>query len=68
MGIPTCGLELIKVEMAIRWDRQVVEKIGDCLDNSSVACSFRSVVDNVLWAFAGVYGPNDDFERRYFWE
>jgi hypothetical protein len=47
------------------WDRQVVENIEDCVGSISVACSFRSVIDNVKWAFAGVYCPNDYVERRY---
>jgi hypothetical protein len=29
-----------------------------------VACVFRSVTEKFDWAFAGVYGPNDDGERR----
>jgi hypothetical protein len=52
----------------LMWDRRVVEKIEDCVGNLLVACSFRSVIDNVEWAFAGVCGPNDDVERRYLWE
>jgi hypothetical protein len=28
------------------WDRRVVEKIEDCMENFSVACSFRSAIDN----------------------
>jgi hypothetical protein len=50
------------------WDRQVVEKTQDCVGNFLVACSFRSVIDNVERVFAGVYGPADDVERRYLWE
>lgn len=34
----------------------------------SVACSFRSVNDNFDLAFAGVYGPNDDFGRKLLWD
>jgi hypothetical protein len=33
--------------------------------NFSVACSFRSVIDNVEWAFVRVFGTNDNVERRY---
>ncbi|KAF5453927.1 hypothetical protein F2P56_023637 [Juglans regia] len=33
-----------------------------------VGCSFKSVSDNFLWAFAGVYGPNLDSDRRLLWE
>jgi hypothetical protein len=50
------------------WDRRVVSKIEDCLGNYVVACSFRNVEDGFLWAFAGVYGPNNNGLRRFLWE
>jgi hypothetical protein len=28
----------------------------------------RNVDDNFVWAFRGVYGPNDDVERRVLWD
>lgn len=34
----------------------------------SNACSFRSISDNFEWAFAGVYGPNDDNGRKLLWD
>ncbi|XP_041015022.1 uncharacterized protein LOC121257839 [Juglans microcarpa x Juglans regia] len=34
----------------------------------TIACSFKSVSDNFLWAFAGVYGPNLDNNRVCLWE
>ncbi|KAG2698944.1 hypothetical protein I3760_07G170800 [Carya illinoinensis] len=33
-----------------------------------VACSSKCVSDDFLWAFAGVYGPNVDMDRRLLWE
>jgi hypothetical protein len=45
------------------WDRRVVEKIEECMGRFVVVCSFRCVTENFEWAFAGVYGPNDDVER-----
>lgn len=33
-----------------------------------VACSFRTVEDSFEWAFAGVYGPNDDIVKRVLWD
>jgi hypothetical protein len=42
-----------------------VGKIEDCVGSFLVVCSFRNVVDNFVWAFARVYGPNDDGVRRY---
>ena len=70
MGMPTCGQDIFGVEWGIRWafgnvGQQVVENIEDCVVSISVACSFRSVIDNVEWVFAGVYCPNDYVERRY---
>ncbi|KAG6626350.1 hypothetical protein CIPAW_15G041600 [Carya illinoinensis] len=52
----------------VMWDRRVVEKIEEFVGVYSVACSFRSVADDFLWVFAGVYGPNLDHERRLLWE
>ena len=33
-----------------------------------VSCKFKNVVDDFVWAFIGVYGPNFDRDRRLFWE
>jgi hypothetical protein len=52
----------------LMWDRRVVEKMEACVGNFSVACFFRNVIDNYEWAFAGVYGPNDDVERKGLWD
>jgi hypothetical protein len=52
----------------LMWDRRVVSKIDVCLGNFVVACSFRNVDDGMEWAFAGVYGPNRDANRRQLWE
>jgi hypothetical protein len=30
------------------WDRRIVEKIEECVEDFSVACSFRNVEDGVL--------------------
>jgi len=50
------------------WDRRVVEKIEVCVGEFSVAVSFKNVVDQFSWAFAGVYGPNTDCDRRLLWD
>jgi hypothetical protein len=52
----------------LMWDRRVVEKIEDCVGRFVVACLFRSVTENWEWAFAGVYGPNDDGARSILWD
>lgn len=33
----------------------------------SIACSFRNVCIDFEWAFVGVYGPNNDIDRRMLW-
>jgi exonuclease III len=47
----------------LMWDKRVVTRldmeVGECV----AACSFKNVVDDFEWAFAGVYGPNGDFDR-----
>lgn len=52
----------------IMWDKRVVEKIDVCVGNFTLAISFRNVVDRFVWAFAGVYGPNSDSDRRLLWD
>jgi hypothetical protein len=48
----------------IMWDRRVVEKAGECMGRYTLAVSLRNADDNFMWAFEGVYGPNDVGERR----
>jgi hypothetical protein len=55
-------------EILLMWDRQVVEKVEECVGRYIVACSLRNTVDNVVWAFGGVYGSNDDMDRRELWD
>jgi hypothetical protein len=52
----------------LMWDRRVVAKIDECMGRFVVACSFRNVKDGIVWAFAGVYGPNSNNLRRLMWE
>jgi hypothetical protein len=33
-----------------------------------VACYFRNGEDQFTWAFAGIYGPNFDSDRRFLWD
>ena len=42
------------------WDRRMVEKIDEVVGRFSVSCKFKNVVDQFVWAFTGVYGPNYD--------
>lgn len=54
--------------VVVMWDRRVVEKMEDFIEMHLVACSFKSVLDNILWAFAGVYGPNLNNNGASLWD
>ncbi|KAF5463070.1 hypothetical protein F2P56_019016 [Juglans regia] len=54
--------------IVVMCDRRVVEKVEDYIGRYMVACSFKSVLDGFMWAFAGVYGPNLDVDRRLLWD
>jgi hypothetical protein len=44
----------------IMWDRRAVSRTDVCIGRFVVACLFQNVEDGLVWAFAGVYGPNRD--------
>ena len=44
------------------WDRRMVENIGEAVGRFSVSCKFKNVVDQFVWAFTSVYGPNSDHD------
>ena len=50
------------------WDRRGVEKIEVYMGEFVAAASFRSADDDFVWAFAGVYGPNSNVDRKFLWE
>ncbi|KAG6663959.1 hypothetical protein CIPAW_02G057800 [Carya illinoinensis] len=52
----------------LMWDQWVVEKLEVAMGLFTVACSFRSASDGFKWAFAGIYGPNIDRDRRLLWD
>ena len=33
-----------------------------------VSCKFKNVVDQLEWAFTGIYGPNSDRDQQLLWE
>ena len=47
----------------LMWDNRVVEKLEEAVGRFSVSCKFKNVVDQFVWAFTGVYGPNCDRDR-----
>jgi exonuclease III len=48
----------------IMWDRRAVEKEDEYLGQYTLVVSLSNTNNIFLWAFGGVYGPNDDGERR----
>jgi hypothetical protein len=52
----------------LMWYRRVVEMIEDYTRRFSFVCSFRSLSNNFEWAFVGVYGRNDDNDRKVLWD
>jgi hypothetical protein len=49
------------------WVRRL-ERIEECVGEFLFAVSFRNIEDQFSWAFAGVYGPYVDGDRRYLWD
>ena len=45
-----------------------MDKVEEAVGRFSVSCEFKNVVDHFVWAFTGVYGPNSDRDRSFFWE
>jgi hypothetical protein len=62
------GASGVSGEILLMWDRRVVEKVEECVGIYTIACFLRNTVNNVVWAFGGVYGPNDDVDRRELWD
>jgi hypothetical protein len=52
----------------LMWDKRVVSRLEMEVGDYVVACMFKNVVDGFEWAFARVYGPNDNSDRRWLWD
>ena len=65
-----CWLDSIGASggILIMWDNRVVEKVEECVGDYTLAVSFRDVVDHSVWAFAGIYGPNSNSDRKLLWD
>ena len=50
------------------WDKRVFEKLDIIARQFSVSVLLRGVVDDFVWAYTGVYGPNDDGQWAALWE
>lgn len=46
----------------------MVKKLEVYIGEFTVACSFRSLEDNFLWASAGVCGPDLDSDGSFLWD
>jgi hypothetical protein len=49
-------------------DKRLVTKLEVSVGEFVIACSFKNVEDDFVWAFMGVYGPNFDYIRCLIWE
>jgi hypothetical protein len=47
----------------LMWDKRVVSRM-EMERVTVVACMFKNVMDGFEWAFAMVYGPNGNSDRR----
>ena len=52
----------------LMWDKRVLEKIDVHVGEFSVSCHWRSLDDDFVWTRTGVYGPNLDPMRNFFWD
>lgn len=52
--------------LLVMLDGKVMKKIEKFIGEYTVACSFKSVEDNFMWAFASIYGPNVD-NNKHLW-
>ena len=57
----TCGVLII-------WDKRALEKMEAMVGTFLVSVKWQGVVDGFIWACSGVYGPNDNNERRHMWD
>ncbi len=44
------------------------EKIDLAVGHYSISCKFQNVLDQKVWAFSGIYGPNINTDRISMWE
>ena len=63
--LSSCGAS---ERVLLMWDTRVVDKVEEAVGSFSVSCKFKSVVDQFVWAFTGVYGPSPMSDRRLLWE
>ena len=52
----------------LMWDKRILEKVDVRIGGYSVSCQWRSLEDGFVWTSTGVYGPNLDSARSFFWD
>uniref|UniRef100_A0A2N9HQB8 Uncharacterized protein n=1 Tax=Fagus sylvatica TaxID=28930 RepID=A0A2N9HQB8_FAGSY len=52
----------------LMWDKRILEKVDVRIGEYSVSCQWRSLEDGFMWTSTGVYGPNLDRARSFFWD
>ena len=52
----------------IMWDKRVLGKMEVMVSTFSVSVKWQEVGDGFIWAFLGVYGPNENNERGHMWD
>jgi hypothetical protein len=46
----------------LMWDKRVVECLEEAVGSISISCKFKSILEQFVWAFSGIYGPIDNSE------
>ena len=50
------------------WDKRSLELLEMEVGNYSISCKLKTVENDVVWTFTGVYGPCNRKERELLWE
>ena len=61
-------VDQIACGVLIMWDKRALEKMEAMVGTFLVLVKWQGVVDGFIWACSGVYGPNDNNERRHMWD
>ena len=50
------------------WDKRSLELLEMEVGNYFISCKLKTVENDVVWTFTGVYGPCNRKERELLWE
>jgi hypothetical protein len=56
------------LDILLMWDKHAVQNIEEVVGTLPIACKFKFICDKFEWPFSGVYGPNADSKRHFWWE